>query len=70
MGEVVPATHQMPPPCRREFIRSEIIARTPRTARVITELFSQGGGSGRSLRSPHTIILYDCRRGPDGTFFW
>jgi eukaryotic-like serine/threonine-protein kinase len=71
MGEVFRATHQMlARPAAVKLIRSEIIgSSTPAAARVITERFRREAEAAASLRSPHTISLYDFGVANDGTFF-
>jgi len=71
MGEVFRATHQMlARPAAVKLIRSEIIgSSTPAAARVIIERFRREAEAAASLRSPHTISLYDFGVANDGTFF-
>jgi eukaryotic-like serine/threonine-protein kinase len=71
MGEVFRATHQMlARPAAVKLIRSEILgSSTPTAARVITERFRREAEAAASLRSPHTISLYDFGVAQDGTFF-
>jgi hypothetical protein len=71
MGEVFRATHQMlARPAAVKLIRSEILgSSTPSAARVITERFRREAEAAASLRSPHTISLYDFGVSQDGTFF-
>jgi eukaryotic-like serine/threonine-protein kinase len=71
MGEVFRATHQMlARPAAVKLIRSEILgSSTPSAARVITERFRREAEAAASLRSPHTIGLYDFGVAQDGTFF-
>jgi eukaryotic-like serine/threonine-protein kinase len=71
MGEVFRATHQMlARPAAVKLIRSEIIgSSSPAAARVITERFRREAEAAASLRSPHTINLYDFGVAQDGTFF-
>lgn len=71
MGEVFRATHQMlARPAAVKLIRSEIIgSSTPSAARVIVERFRREAEAAASLRSPHTISLYDFGVSHDGTFF-
>jgi eukaryotic-like serine/threonine-protein kinase len=71
MGEVFRATHQMlARPAAVKLIRSEILgSSTPSAARVITERFRREAEAAASLRSPHTISLYDFGIAQDGTFF-
>jgi hypothetical protein len=71
MGEVFRATHQMlARPAAVKLIRSEILgSSSPSTARVIRERFRREAEAAASLRSPHTISLYDFGVSHDGTFF-
>ena len=71
MGEVFRATHQMlARPAAVKLIRSEILgSSSPAAARVITERFRREAEAAASLRSPHTISLYDFGVANDGTFF-
>jgi serine/threonine protein kinase len=71
MGEVFRATHQMlARPAAVKLIRSEILgSSSPSAARVITERFRREAEAAASLRSPHTISLYDFGVAQDGTFF-
>jgi eukaryotic-like serine/threonine-protein kinase len=71
MGEVFRATHQMlARPAAVKLIRSEILGSSSRgAARVIVERFRREAEAAASLRSPHTINLYDFGVANDGTFF-
>jgi serine/threonine-protein kinase len=71
MGEVFRATHQMlARPAAVKLIRPEILGSSSRgAARVITERFRREAQAAASLRSPHTINLYDFGVANDGTFF-
>ncbi|HWN19266.1 MAG TPA: serine/threonine-protein kinase [Gemmatimonadales bacterium] len=71
MGEVFRATHQMlARPAAVKLIRSEILgSSSPAAARVIVERFRREAEAAASLRSPHTISLYDFGVANDGTFF-
>ena len=71
MGEVFRATHQMlARPAAVKLIRSEILgSSSPSAARVFTERFRREAEAAASLRSPHTINLYDFGVSQDGTFF-
>jgi len=71
MGEVFRATHQMlARPAAVKLIRSEIIgSSTTGAARVLTQRFRREAEAAASLRSPHTINLYDFGIAQDGTFF-
>ncbi len=71
MGEVFRATHQMlARPAAIKLIRSELIgSSSPSAAKVIIERFRREAEAAASLRSPHTINLYDFGISQDGTFF-
>jgi serine/threonine-protein kinase len=71
MGEVYRATHQMlARPAAVKLIRPEVLGATDSdTARVIQERFRREANAAASLRSPHTISLYDFGITGDGTFF-
>jgi hypothetical protein len=71
MGEVFRATHQMlARPAAVKLIRSEILgSSSPSAAKIIVERFRREAEAAASLRSPHTISLYDFGVAQDGTFF-
>jgi eukaryotic-like serine/threonine-protein kinase len=71
MGEVYRASHQMlARPAAVKLIRSEVLgSSSPDSARVIMERFRREAEAAASLRSPHTINLYDFGAANDGTFF-
>jgi serine/threonine-protein kinase len=71
MGEVFRATHQMlARPAAVKLIRPEILgSSSPAAARIIVERFRREAEAAASLRSPHTISLYDFGVAQDGTFF-
>jgi eukaryotic-like serine/threonine-protein kinase len=71
MGEVFRATHQMlARSAAVKLIRPEILGSSaPGAARVIVERFRREAEAAASLRSPHTISLYDFGVANDGTFF-
>jgi serine/threonine-protein kinase len=71
MGEVYRASHQMlARPAAVKLIRSEVLLRSePDHARVLIERFRREAQASASLRSPHTISLYDFGVAQDGTFF-
>jgi eukaryotic-like serine/threonine-protein kinase len=71
MGEVYKATHQMlARPAAVKLIRSELIgSSSPSAAKIIIERFRREAEAAASLRSPHTINLYDFGVSQDGTFF-
>ena len=72
MGEVFRATHQMlARPAAVKLIRPEILgSSSPGAARVIIQRFRREAEAAASLRSPHTISLYDFGVANDGTFFF
>lgn len=71
MGEVYRATHQMlARPAAIKLIRPEVLGKTTADgALVIVERFRREAQATASLRSPHTISLYDFGAAEDGTFF-
>ena len=71
MGEVFRPPHQMlARPAAVKLIRSEILgSSSPSAAQVIIERFRREAEAAASLRSPHTISLYDFGVAQDGTFF-
>ncbi len=71
MGEVYRASHQMlARPAAVKLIRPEVLdSSSPDHARVILERFRREAEAAASLRSPHTISLYDFGAAQDGTFF-
>jgi serine/threonine-protein kinase len=71
MGEVYRASHQMlARPAAVKLIRSEVLGSSSSDdARVIIERFRREAEAAASLRSPHTINLYDFGAAHDGTFF-
>lgn len=71
MGEVFRATHQMlARPAAVKLIRPELLgSSSPDAARVIIQRFRREAEAAASLRSPHTIGLYDFGVANDGTFF-
>jgi serine/threonine-protein kinase len=72
MGEVYRASHQMlARPAAVKLIRPEVLGGTSLGgARVILERFRREAEAAASLRSPHTIDLYDFGVAQDGTFFF
>ncbi|MEO8139471.1 MAG: serine/threonine-protein kinase [Gemmatimonadota bacterium] len=71
MGEVYRASHQMlARPAAVKLIRPEVLGQSsPDNARVILERFRREAQASASLRSPHSISLYDFGATQDGTFF-
>jgi serine/threonine protein kinase len=72
MGEVFRATHQMlARPAAVKLIRPELLgSSSPAAAKVMVERFRREAEAAASLRSPHTISLYDFGVASDGTFFF
>ncbi len=72
MGEVYRASHQLlARPAAVKLIRPEVLgAVDARRARVIVERFRREAEATASLRSPHSISLYDFGVAQDGTFFY
>jgi serine/threonine-protein kinase len=71
MGEVYRATHQMlARPAAIKLIRPEVLGKSSADgALVLVERFRREAQATASLRSPHTISLYDFGAAEDGTFF-
>lgn len=71
MGEVYRASHQMlARPAAVKLIRAEVLGdSSDDRARVMIERFRREAQASASLRSPHTINLYDFGVSQDGTFF-
>lgn len=71
MGEVYRASHQMlARPAAVKIIRPEVLGQSStEKSRVIMERFRREAEASASLRSPHTIGLYDFGVAQDGTFF-
>ena len=71
MGAVYRASHQMlARPAAVKIIRPEVLGEhTAAKARVILERFRREAEASATLRSPHTISLYDFGMAQDGTFF-
>lgn len=71
MGEVYRASHQMlARPAAVKLIRAEVLGQSSSDrARVMIERFRREAQASASLRSPHTINLYDFGVSQDGTFF-
>jgi serine/threonine-protein kinase len=72
MGEVYKASHQLlARPAAVKLIRPEVLgAIDAERARVIMERFRREADAAASLRSPHSISLYDFGVAQDGTFFF
>lgn len=71
MGEVYRASHQMlARPAAVKLIRAEVLGESSADrARTMIERFRREAQASASLRSPHTINLYDFGVSQDGTFF-
>jgi tRNA A-37 threonylcarbamoyl transferase component Bud32 len=71
MGEVYRATHHtLARPAAIKLIRQEVLGGTSAAgARLILERFRREAQATASLKSPHTISLYDFGVSEDGTFF-
>jgi serine/threonine-protein kinase len=71
MGEVYRASHRMlARPAAVKVIRGEVLGGPDQDrARVLIERFRREAQASASLRSPHTINLYDFGVAQDGTFF-
>ncbi|MFN8653250.1 MAG: serine/threonine-protein kinase [Gemmatimonadales bacterium] len=71
MGEVYKASHQLlARHAAVKLIRPESLASDPDHSRVMIERFRREAEASASLRSPHTISLYDFGVASDGTFFF
>ncbi|HEU5154908.1 MAG TPA: serine/threonine-protein kinase, partial [Gemmatimonadales bacterium] len=71
MGEVYRASHHtLARPAAIKLIRQEVLGSTSAAgARLILERFRREAQATASLKSPHTISLYDFGVSEDGTFF-
>ncbi|HSB55015.1 MAG TPA: serine/threonine-protein kinase [Gemmatimonadales bacterium] len=71
MGEVYKASHQLlARHAAVKLIKADSLANDPDRARVMIERFRREAEASASLRSPHTISLYDFGVSSDGTFFF
>jgi serine/threonine-protein kinase len=72
MGEVWRATHRLlVRPAAIKLIKPGVLgAVTPDQARVLVERFKREARAAATLRSPHTIQLYDFGVASDGTFYY
>ncbi|MGD2136331.1 MAG: serine/threonine-protein kinase, partial [Gemmatimonadales bacterium] len=72
MGEVLQAEHRLlARPAAIKLIRPEVLgARSGSDARVAVERFKREAQAAATLRSPHTIELYDFGVAEDGTFYY
>ncbi len=72
MGEVHLATHRLlARPAAIKLMRPEVLgAAPPERVRAFAERFRREANAAASLRSPHTIQLYDFGVADDGTFYY
>jgi serine/threonine-protein kinase len=72
MGQVYRATHRLlARPAAIKLIRPEVLAsRTPDRQRTTIERFRREAEAAASLRSPHTIALYDFGVSEEGVFYY
>jgi serine/threonine-protein kinase len=72
MGEIYMARHRMlARPAAIKLIRPETLgAGNPATARLMVQRFHREAQAAASLRSPHTISLYDFGVTDEGTFYY
>ena len=71
MGEVWRASHQMlARPAAVKLIHPEALAKDATRAQAILGRFEQEAQAIASLRSPHTVQLYDFGRAEDGAFYY
>ena len=71
MGEVWRASHHMlARPAALKFIHPQMLADDPVKAQAVLQRFEQEAQATASLRSPHTIQIYDFGLADDGSFFY
>jgi len=71
MGEVWRASHQMlARPAAVKLIHPEALAKDAAGAQAVLGRFEQEAQATASLRSPHTVQLYDFGRAEDGAFYY
>jgi eukaryotic-like serine/threonine-protein kinase len=71
MGEVYKATHRMlARPAAIKLIRPEVIGGTGQKARMAAKRFHREAEAAATLRSPHTVELYDFGVTDDGTLYF
>jgi len=72
MGQVYRATHRLlARPAAIKLIRPEVLAaRSPERQRATIERFRREAEAAASLRSPHTIALYDFGVSDEGVFYY
>ena len=71
MGEVYEASHRMiAKPAAIKLIRPELLADSPAVAEMMIERFYREAEAVASLRSAHTVALYDFGVAADGTLYY
>jgi len=71
MGEVWRARHRMlARPAAIKLIRPDVLGSASEGGRTLLERFEHEAQATASLRSPHTIEVYDFGLSQDGTFFY
>jgi serine/threonine-protein kinase len=71
MGEVWKASHSMlARPAAVKLIHPEALAQNTANAQTILSRFEQEAQATASLRSPHTVELYDFGHTEDGAFYY
>lgn len=71
MGEVYEATHRLiAKPAAIKLIRPELLTDSPGFADMIVERFYREAEAVATLRSPHTVALYDFGVAADGTLYY
>ena len=71
MGEVYRAHHRLlARPAAVKLISPSALTSTTEQSRVVTERFRREAEAAATLRSPHTIELYDYGVAGDGTFYY
>jgi len=71
MGEVWRASHQMlARPAAVKLIHAEALAEDADKTQAVLGRFEQEAQATASLRSPHTVDLYDFGRADDGAFYY
>ena len=71
MGEVWTAKHRLlARPAAIKLVRPELVAGDPESQELLLKRFEREAQTTASLRSPHTIELYDFGIAGDGTFYY
>ncbi len=71
MGEVWRAEHKfLARPAAVKLVRSETMAKSPEHQRILLGRFEREAQATATLRSPHTIALYDFGVAGGGTFYY